>query len=102
MLTVCPLCKVGPPEPGAAQQPHPAHLFEDVVLHGAGRGLGPLGLLRPRGPHHLGARGPGADGADRGLRVIAERQVGRVVGIHPRLLLLLGRRVAAEPLIHAA
>ena len=60
------------------------HLLEDVVLGGGtrrvlGGGLAGAGLL-------LAA---GADGPDGGLGVVPQREVRRVVGVHPALLLLL-------------
>ena len=59
------------------------HLLEDVVLGGGARrvlcGLAGAGLL-------LAAR---ADGPDGGLGVVPQREVRRVVGVHPALLLLL-------------
>ena len=59
------------------------HLLEDVVLGGGARGV--LGGLAGAGL----LLAAGADGADGGLGVVPQREVRRVVGVHPALLLLL-------------
>ncbi len=64
------------------------HLLEDTVLHVTGRVV----VLHMRGAHIRG------HGSDRGLRMVAERLVGRRVGVQA-VVVVVGGGAAVESMI---